>query len=153
MVVRQDRDGGGGRGGGEDEETKAAEEAERAAAFGDLPDDLRGPSHGETKTPTTTILVPTPDFGSEEELEPVALRRRPRAREDILSREQLLEVLERRAEEAAGEGARLRRRDGRVCVGMVGYPNVGKSSTVNALVAAKKTGCPRRPVRRSTSRR
>jgi large subunit GTPase 1 len=23
---------------------------------------------------------------------------------------------------------------------MVGYPNVGKSSTVNALVAAKKTG-------------
>ena len=49
-------------------------------------------------------------------------------------------VLERRAEEAAGEGARARRKDQRVVVGMVGYPNVGKSSTVNALVAKKKTG-------------
>jgi len=42
--------------------------------------------------------------------------------------------------EAAGEGAKGERRDGRVVVGMVGYPNVGKSSTVNALVAEKKTG-------------
>ena len=120
---------------------RAAEEAERAAAFGDLPDDLRGPSHDDDENNSDDDdFGSDSDFGSEEELEPVALRRRPRAREDILSREQLLEVLERRAEEAAGEGARLRRRDGRVCVGMVGYPNVGKSSTVNALVAAKKTG-------------
>ena len=59
---------------------------------------------------------------------------------DLLSRERLLAILEARAEEAAGDGARDRRRDGRVVVGMVGYPNVGKSSTVNALVAKKKTG-------------
>lgn len=59
---------------------------------------------------------------------------------DVLSRERLLAILEARAEEAAGDGARDRRRDGRVVVGMVGYPNVGKSSTVNALVAKKKTG-------------
>ena len=58
----------------------------------------------------------------------------------LLAREDLLSILERRAEEAAGEGARARRKDGRVVVGMVGYPNVGKSSTVNALVAKKKTG-------------
>ena len=59
---------------------------------------------------------------------------------DLLSREDLLAILERRAEEAAGAGARARRKDQRVVVGMVGYPNVGKSSTVNALVAKKKTG-------------
>ena len=59
---------------------------------------------------------------------------------DLLARERLLAILEARAEEAAGDGARDRRRDGRVVVGMVGYPNVGKSSTVNALVAKKKTG-------------
>jgi large subunit GTPase 1 len=58
----------------------------------------------------------------------------------LLAREDLLSILERRAEEAAGEGARARRKDGRVVVGMVGYPNVGKSSTVNALVEKKKTG-------------
>jgi large subunit GTPase 1 len=58
----------------------------------------------------------------------------------LLAREDLLCILERRAEEAAGEGARARRKDQRVVVGMVGYPNVGKSSTVNALVAKKKTG-------------
>jgi hypothetical protein len=53
----------------------------------------------------------------------------------------LLSILEQRAEIAAGEGARARRRDGRVVVGMVGYPNVGKSSTVNALVAKKVRPC------------
>ena len=58
----------------------------------------------------------------------------------VLTRQELLDVLEARASEAAGEGARDQRRDGRVVVGMVGYPNVGKSSTVNALVAEKKTG-------------
>jgi large subunit GTPase 1 len=61
-------------------------------------------------------------------------------RSGLLAREDLLCILERRAEEAAGEGARARRKDQRVVVGMVGYPNVGKSSTVNALVAKKKTG-------------
>ena len=59
---------------------------------------------------------------------------------DVLTRAQLLDVIERACETVAGEGARERRKDGRVVVGMVGYPNVGKSSTVNALVAAKKTG-------------
>jgi large subunit GTPase 1 len=59
----------------------------------------------------------------------------------LLSRENLLSILEQRAEIAAGEGARARRRDGRVVVGMVGYPNVGKSSTVNALVAKKVRPC------------
>ena len=62
------------------------------------------------------------------------------SRSALLAREELLQVLEKKAAEAAGEGARGRRKDSRVVVGMVGYPNVGKSSTVNALVAKKKTG-------------
>ena len=66
--------------------------------------------------------------------------RKNKNRGSVLTREELLEILEARASEAAGEGAKEQRRDGRVVVGMVGYPNVGKSSTVNALVAAKKTG-------------
>jgi large subunit GTPase 1 len=52
---------------------------------------------------------------------------------DVLTRHELLDILEKCAVEAAGEG-RAQRRDGRVVVGMVGYPNVGKSSTVNSLV-------------------
>ena len=52
---------------------------------------------------------------------------------DVLTRQELLDILEKCAVSAAGEG-RAQRRDGRVVVGMVGYPNVGKSSTVNSLV-------------------
>jgi large subunit GTPase 1 len=117
---------------------KAAEDAQYMAAFGDLPDDLvqnaaalHADAGGESDSGS--------DSGSDAG-ESIAVRRRPRAREDVLTRTELMDVMERLAESAAGEGARLRRKDGRVCVGMVGYPNVGKSSTVNALVAAKKTG-------------
>ena len=117
---------------------KAAEDAQYMAAFGDLPDDLvqnaaalHADAGGESDSGS--------DSGSDAG-ESIAVRRRARAREDVLTRTELMDVMERLAESAAGEGARLRRKDGRVCVGMVGYPNVGKSSTVNALVAAKKTG-------------
>ena len=62
----------------------------------------------------------------------------------ISSRAELLEILQKRAEEAVQTmGATRVQRQGaqahRVVVGMVGYPNVGKSSTVNAIVASKKT--------------
>lgn len=63
----------------------------------------------------------------------------------IWSRAELLDILQKRAEDAvAAMGSSRPARQGaqahRVVVGMVGYPNVGKSSTVNAIVASKKTG-------------
>jgi len=67
---------------------------------------------------------------------------RPRARpararvgSRVLRREELLRLLLARCPDGppGPDGAPRR------CVGLVGYPNVGKSSTVNAMVAAKKT--------------
>ena len=77
-------------------------------------------------------------------------RNDPRAR--VLDRDELLAELER----LAVKSARVTRNDptlyadeqldfpehrrDRVVVGFVGYPNVGKSSTVNSLIGTKKTG-------------
>lgn len=63
----------------------------------------------------------------------------------IWSRAELLDILQKRAEaaiDAMGE-SRVKRKGAqahRAVIGMVGYPNVGKSSTVNAIMASKKTG-------------
>ena len=131
--------------------TEAASLAERAARVGDGLDgsgsDVSEDEHGDEET---SVSEASNDVRTASALTERGRDENDAARHEndagrvspsgLLAREDLLSILERRAEEAAGEGARARRKDGRVVVGMVGYPNVGKSSTVNALVEKKKTG-------------
>lgn len=131
---------------------EAASLAERAARVGDGLDgsgsDVSEDEHGDEETSVSeasndvrTASASTQRWRDENDAAAAADSDAGRVSPSgLLAREDLLSILERRAEEAAGEGARARRKDGRVVVGMVGYPNVGKSSTVNALVAKKKTG-------------
>ena len=130
---------------------EAASLAERAARVGDGLDgsgsDVSEDEHGDEETSVSeasndvrTASASTQRWRDENDAAAVNSDAGRVSPSGLLAREDLLSILERRAEEAAGEGARARRKDGRVVVGMVGYPNVGKSSTVNALVAKKKTG-------------
>ncbi|KAL1828076.1 hypothetical protein ACET3Z_006488 [Daucus carota] len=72
----------------------------------------------------------------------------------VYGREELLARLQSEAEEIAAMkklrpkapvGRGFPRKDDGVTVGFVGYPNVGKSSTINALVGEKKTGVTHTP--------
>ncbi len=67
----------------------------------------------------------------------------------LLLREELLSILKHEAmitmggcpscQGGGGSGLCAVRNQGRTCIGMVGYPNVGKSSIINALVGATPT--------------
>ena len=52
----------------------------------------------------------------------------------VFDRSEIMEVLRFKAK------SRLRNYDNRLMVGMVGYPNVGKSSIINVLCQTKKVG-------------
>jgi large subunit GTPase 1 len=59
-----------------------------------------------------------------------------RKRSKVLSREELTHVLEHMTRALGAGQLQVDKHQGRVCVGMVGYPNVGKSSVINVLVGA-----------------
>ncbi|CAM9747303.1 unnamed protein product [Phaeothamnion confervicola] len=145
---------------------EAAEEAEAAesdAAEGCDGDDVEAVQEEGTTSEDakgSSPLLPAAEQESEEAAALEADATAPRDDARILSREELLAELERLATLAAVAGSdgdsadadannngcageagsraphQRRGNQGRVCIGMVGYPNVGKSSVINVLVGA-----------------
>lgn len=61
---------------------------------------------------------------------------------NVYSKEELMRVIRVFMRQRCGEAEG---RDGRYNIGMVGYPNVGKSSVINVLCGSKKVGVAARP--------
>ena len=127
--------GWGQAGGVEDEAGSRVDEDDAAVLSGDVVwgDGTVDTKCGANKQGRVQDQDDEDDAGGSFVVESAQLERQGR----VLTRSELLHVLVQVCSDFGIEAQG--RHDGRVCVGMVGYPNVGKSSVINSLLGVAKS--------------